>query len=120
MATFPFPALAALAARAPLGGAREVVMACFVSARLVRDATGPDAIPPSLRATRASGARAWLATLAVPVAQRAPFAKLIEASATDDPAAMRAALAVVMAVTAIYIDSGARSELEHLAQALTG
>lgn len=118
--TFPFPALAALAARVPLGGAREVVMACFVAARLVRDGIGPDAIPPSLRATRASGARAWLATLAVPAAQRAPIAKLLDSSASDDAVAIRAALAVVTGVTAIYLDSGARSELEHLAQALTG
>jgi hypothetical protein len=96
------------------------VIACFVGARLVRDAVGSDAIPPSLRATRASGARAWLATLAVPVAQRGPIARLLDSSALDDPASMRAALAVVMAVTAIYLDPGARLELEHLAQALTG
>ena len=47
---FPFPALAALAGRAPLGGQRETVLACFVAARLVRDSVGPEAIPPSLRA----------------------------------------------------------------------
>jgi len=117
---FPFPALAALAGRAPLGGQRETVLACFVAARLVRDSVGPEAIPPSLRAIRAAGARAWLATLAVPPAQRAPIAKLLESSAMDDPRPMGAALAGVMAVTAVYLDMAARSELDRLAQMLAG
>ena len=93
-------------------------MACFLAARLVRDAVGPDAIPPSLRETRAAGARTWLASIAVPVAVRSPAAKALDCSALDDTSSMRAALADVIAVTAIYLDSAANLELEKLAQAL--
>jgi len=35
--SFRFPALAALAGRAPLGGQREVVLAAYVVARLAHD-----------------------------------------------------------------------------------
>ena len=117
---FPFPALAALAGRVPLGGAREAVLACFMAARLAGDAveTGASAVPPSLRAARARGARAWLGALAVPAGVRGPVGKLIDASAAQDPSAIRAPLASVMTVTASYLDPAARSELEHLAQAL--
>ncbi len=119
---FPCPALAALAGRAALGGAREAILACFMGARLARDAmdTTDSAVPPSLRQARARGARAWLGALAVPTAVRAPVAKLIDASAGDDPAAMRAPLASVIAVTASYLDAASRSELDRLTQALAG
>ena len=119
---FPYPALAALAGRAPLGGAREAILACFMGARLARDAmdTTGGAVPPSLRQARAQGARAWLNALAVPAGVRATVAKLIDASTTDDPASMRAPLMAVIAVTASYLDSASRSELDRLAQALAG
>ena len=117
---FPFPALAARAGAEALGGSREAVMAVFVAARLVHDAldTEAGAVPPSLRAARARGARAWLGALAVPSGVRTSVGRLIEASTSDDPAAMRAPLTSVMAVTAGYLDPASRSELDRLAQAL--
>lgn len=119
---FPFPAVAALAGRVPLGGEREAVLACFMAARLARDAmqTPADAVPPSLRQARSRGARAWLGALAVPAGVRGAVAKLIDASALDDPAAMRGPLNTVIGVTASYLDAAARSELDRLAQALAG
>jgi hypothetical protein len=95
-------------------------MACFVAARLVHDAVdgGAGAVPPSLRAARARGARAWLGALAVPATMRGPLGRLIDASAADDVAAMRAALASVITVTAGHLDPGARSDLDRLAQAI--
>jgi len=121
-AAFPFPALATLAGRVPLGGAREAVMACFMAARLAQDSmkSGADAVPPSLRAARARGARAWLGALAVPSGVRTPAGRLIDATAQDDPATMRAPLASVIGVTATYLDPASRSELDRLAQALAG
>jgi hypothetical protein len=117
---FPFPALATGAGHASLGGDREVILACFVAARLVHDALDSSAgpVPPSLRRARARGARTWLGSLAVPTGVKGPMAKLVDASAADDPAALRNALASVITVTAAHLDSGSRSELHHLAQAL--
>jgi hypothetical protein len=119
---FPCPALAAAAGRAPLGGPREALLACFMAARLAHDAmdTTVAAVPPSLRRTRARGARAWLATLATPGSVKTSVAKLIDATTADDPAAMRAPLASVIAVTASYLDPASRSELDRLVQALAG
>ena len=117
---FPFPAIAAGAGHAPLGGDREVLLACFVAARLAYDAldTGAGAVPPSLRRTRARGARIWLGALAVPAAVRGPVGKLIDASSGDDAGTLHAALLAVIAVTAAYLDPASRSDLERLAQAL--
>lgn len=119
---FPFPALARLSGQAALGGPREAVLACYMAARLAHDAldTPGGAVPPSLRLARSRGARAWLGALAVPAPVRAPVAKLMDASTLNDPAALRPTLAAVIAVTAAYLDPAARSELDHLAQALAG
>lgn len=117
---FPFPALAAGAGHAALGGDREVILACFIAARLVHDAleTEDGAVPPSLRRARARGARNWLGSLALPAGVKGPMGKLIDASGADDVGAVRGALAAVIAVTAAHLDPGARSELHRLAQAV--
>lgn len=80
--SFRFRALAALAGRAVLGGPREVVLACFVGARLatalVRGAE--PALSDEVRAARASGARTWLGAIALPASTRVPLARLIDAT----------------------------------------
>ena len=88
--SFRFRALAALAGRAVLGGPREVVLACFVGARLaaalVRGAE--PALTDEVRAARASGARTWLGAIALPASTRVPLARLIDATgrpATAEP-----------------------------------
>jgi hypothetical protein len=117
---FPFPALAAGAGQAPLGGVREVLLACFVAARLSHDALdrGAGAIPPSLRRARAQGARTWLGSLAVPAGVRGPVGKLIDATAGEDLTALRGCLAAVITVTAPHLDRASRSELERFAQTI--
>ncbi len=115
---FSFPALAALAGRAPLGGARETVLALFVVARLVRDAAGPDPIPPSIRATRAAATRAWLTALALPTSVRPAMHRLVDATASDDARALRTALTAVTGVTAPYLDQAASLEIQHLGEAV--
>lgn len=115
---FSFPALAAAAGRAPLGGAREVVLACFMAARLSAAVLPPVALSEAGRAARAASARAWLASLSLPAAMRIPLARLVDATGGDDRAALAAALDGVTAVTAPHLDPAARSELADLSAAL--
>ena len=44
---FPFPALAALAGRLPLGGGREVALAALMTARLAQGVSSGDALHPA-------------------------------------------------------------------------
>lgn len=118
---FPLPALAAMAGRAPLGGPREIALACFLVGRLVVDRAGDlegGALSSEQRRTRALGARQWLGSATVPGAVRTALAKLADASAGNDPAAIHTALNSVMAVTANHLDQGARLELGRLAQTI--
>lgn len=115
---FLFPALAELAGRAPLGGAREVALACFVAARLAAGFLPPHPLDPPVRASRAAGARPWLATLALPATLRVPFARLVDATGQADPAAALAALERVQGGAGEHLDQASHAELEQLARAL--
>jgi hypothetical protein len=116
---FPFPHLAGLAGRAPIGGAREVALACFVAARLASDcaAESPDRVE-SGRSARSAGARGWLGTLALPAAVRGPLLRCVESTAEGSPRMIGEELAQVAAAGAAYLDPGSRTELESLAAAL--
>jgi hypothetical protein len=115
--SFRFPALAALAGKAPLGGQREVTLAVYLAARLAQDSLPDRDLSPASRTERCVAAKQWLASVALPAPVRAPLAKLVDSS-TGKPAAVAEALRGVMAVTADYLDSGARSELNQLSTAL--
>jgi hypothetical protein len=115
--SFRFAALAALAGRAPMGGQREVALATYVAARIADDTRPEHALSQPVRAERAGAARSWLSSLTLPTPLKAPLAQLVDAS-IGDSASAASALRGVMAVTANYLDSGARSELAHLADAL--
>src|SRR3954468_4683043 len=80
---FRFPALAALAGRAQLGGDREVALALYVAARLAQDCYSPSALSDASRAERASSARTWLSTFALPVAVKPVIARVIETTSGD-------------------------------------
>jgi hypothetical protein len=112
--TFSFAALAALAARAPIGSARDVAMSAFTTARLAEELR-PGGLPLEERQARATGARRWLAglTLAEPV--RKAFLDLIAATEQDGRAAA-AALRRVIDVTGAQLDPASRSELDRLAR----
>lgn len=77
---FRFRALASLAGRAPLGGPRELAIACFIGARLAAALTPGSTLPhdDATRAARATGARAWLASAALPAPTRASVARLFD------------------------------------------
>jgi hypothetical protein len=118
-AAFPLPALAALAGRAPLGGEREVALACLVVARLVADRLdGGSVLTVEQRRARAKGARQWLGTAAVPAAAKSALTRLAEETVDGDGNSLESAMGGVMAVTANQLDPAARLELGRLAQAV--
>jgi hypothetical protein len=116
---FPFPALANLAGRAPLGGQREIVLACLLVARVVADASsGNGLLTLEQRRARAKEVSAWLAATTIPANIRAALTRLAEGTSDDDQAHSAAALDSVMMVTANHLDPAARLELGRLAQAV--
>jgi hypothetical protein len=114
---FRFAALAALAGRAPLGGQREVALATYFVARLAHDVLPERGLLQAVRAERATNAKHWLSTLALPSPVRPALVRLIDASASDGTTVAEA-LAGVITVTANFLDSGARSDLMKLAAVL--
>lgn len=116
---FRFRSLATLAGRAPIGGAREVALACFVAARLVNDCCDPIlALDGEARAARCAGAKGWLGTIAIPAPVRTPVAKLAEASANGHPEAMAPLVSALARAAGSFLDPAARSELDALAAQL--
>jgi len=114
---FRFPALAALAGRAQLGGQREVVLATFLAARLAYDALPGGPLTPALRAERAASAKTWLSTVALPAAVRPPLAHLVEVSGGDRRSVV-VALRAVVAATSSMLDARSQTELTQLIAAL--
>ncbi len=116
--TFRFRHLASLAGRAPIGGAREVALACFVAARLAVECAGTFEQDPEGRAARAAAARTWLGTLALPSAVKAPLLRCAELSGQGTAAVVGREVAGVAAAAAGYLDAPSRTELEALATSL--
>lgn len=115
--TFRFPALAALAGRASLGGQREVVLAAYVAARLAHDTLPERRLPSSARSERVGAAKMWLSSLTLPPAIRPEIVKAVEASSGPPNRAADAIRAVLSATTGM-LDARARQELVQLASAL--
>jgi hypothetical protein len=116
---FKFRHLATLAGRAPIGGAREVALACFVAARLASDCCDPTlAVDEAARAARCAGAKSWLGTIAIPSPVRTPVAKLAEATAAANPATMAPLVTALARAAESFLDPASRSELEMLAARL--
>jgi hypothetical protein len=112
---FPFRALAARAGRASLGGEREVAMAVLMVARLAGDALRPRAAEVKQREERAAAAKAWLASIAVPVRARPALGRALDATA-GDAAAISAALEELAKVAGAWLDDPSVAEL----RAITG
>src|SRR4051812_39095440 len=115
--TFRFRALASLVGRAPIGGAREVALACFVVARLAVECREA-AEDPDVRTTRASAAPTWLGTLSLPAAVRAPVLRCADASGHEDAAPVARELATLATAASTWLDPLSRTELEALTNAL--
>lgn len=116
----PFPALAAHAGKAALGGDREVAIACFVIARLAAGLLPPYAIPTEMRVKRASACRTWLASQALPTAIRAQLLAAAESTAAAERSAISAAVRALRGQAAKHLDSASRQELDSLATRLGG
>lgn len=114
---FPFPALAALAGRLPLGGGREIALAALTAARLASGMLQPDALLASDRTVRAAAARTWLASLALPTALRAPLTRCYEATAST-PLAAAGTFRSLLTVISASLDGPASQELDRLAHKL--
>lgn len=110
--------LAALAARAPMGPAREVTLAWYLCARLIDGATGPQRLSAQVRHARAAAARSWLASAGLPTSCRMPLGKLMDAcGAEPEPDRQRIArtAADALGATAEHLEAAARAEVEQLA-----
>jgi hypothetical protein len=114
---FRFPALAALAGRAQLGGDREVALAIYLAARLVRDAVGAGSLSDAARSERANSAKTWISTCALPAHVRPAIVHLIESTAADSSHLADDLLAVV-ALARTYLDIQSQTELERLARTI--
>jgi hypothetical protein len=117
--SFPFRHLAALAGRAPIGGAREVALGCFMAARLAAD-RGPTApeLAEEARQARAAAAKSWLGTLTLPSAVRTPLLKCIESSAKGSTAGLAREVAAMRSACQSYLDAGSRAERDPLGDGL--
>jgi len=114
---FRFPALAALAGRAAIGGQREVALATYVAARLAHDLLPDRELEPAVRQERAGAAKNWLASMMLPPQVKPAVIRLIEAT-SHDRAAAAPALRGMLAVSGSQLDGAGRLELEQLADAL--
>jgi hypothetical protein len=116
---FRFRALAALVGRSALGGDREMALATLLAARLVVGAMPPQPLPQGVRVTRANGARAWFASLALPAALRQSLARLVDATASVDRDGLEPAFRAVVEMCTPPLDPMAIAELRELMRAVT-
>ncbi|MDQ6612353.1 MAG: hypothetical protein M3Y64_07965 [Gemmatimonadota bacterium] len=115
--SFPFPALAALAGRLPLGGGREIALASLTAARLAVSMLEPEPLAVADRTTRASAARVWLASLALPTTMRVPFTRCFESTA-GAPIGAAGALRSLQTLIHAHLDAPSSLELERLSRRL--
>ena len=116
--SFRFRHLAALAGRAPIGGAREVALACFVAARLAHDCRPATDDDSAARLGRCAGAKAWFGTLALPSAVRASVARCADLSVEGNQSMVATEIGLLTAAATEYLDAQSRTELENLAASL--
>ena len=117
---FRFRHLANLAGRVPIGGAREIALACFVAARLASESVHDAGEDRTAHAARAAGAKAWLGTLSLPTAIRNPVTRCTEMSVDGRAAAIGKEVAALAIAAASYLDPQSRAELDALATRLRG
>lgn len=85
-------------------------MAALMVARLACDALGPRATEVKAREQRATAAKAWLASIAVPARARPVLVRALDATARDG-AAISVALEELATVAAPLLDAASVAEL---------
>lgn len=114
---FRFPALAALAGSAAIGGRREIVLGTYLAVRLADDAFSGAGLSSDARAERARAARHWLGMIALPPSVLAALAAVLD-STTRDSAAIADGLRGALSVVGSWLDEGSRLEVRMLTDAL--
>ena len=114
---FRFRALALQSGHSPLGGARELLLALLLAARLTDGAIGRYALPAAVRRARAAAARGWLASLTLPASARQLLQRVIDATGADDPGALRAAWEATVTHVSPSLEPTSRAELRGLTAA---
>jgi hypothetical protein len=118
--SFPFRHLVGFAGRAPIGGAREVALACFVAARLAADHARSNDEEDTSRAARCAAAKAWLGTLALPAAVRTSANRCADSTIAGARQEIGRELKALSAAASAFLDTPSRAELEALAASLAG
>jgi hypothetical protein len=91
-------------------------MAALMVARLSCDAIGPRATEVKQREERATAAKSWLASIAVPARARPALVRALDATARD-AAAVAAAIDELMKVGAAWLDEPSLAELRAITAA---
>lgn len=116
---FPFPALAAGAAMAQLGGPREAGLAMLMACRLVADVAVPPLPDREARRERAQAARMWLGTLALSLPVRAAAARAFDATIDPTPETLGAGLLQLLAACGPLLDEPALADVRRLVTQVT-
>jgi hypothetical protein len=95
-----------------------VALATLLAARLVVGALPPQPLPQGVRITRANGARAWFAALALPAALRQSLARLVDATTSVDRDGLEPALRALIEVGMPQLDQLAVAELRDVLKLL--
>lgn len=90
------------------------------ASRYDEDAALEAALEAGARAVRATAARAWFASLALPAGLRTPLDRLCGTAVEGDRERAGAALASVLAAAKRHLDAASVAELERVVQALQG
>ena len=116
---FRFRALAALSARASLGGDRETVLACLQLGRLCAGLLPPYEMAPEPVLERSENTRQWLSSLAVPSGIRSTAFGIFGALSGLDRARLADAFTDLVKAASGQLDEASRAELSALIQELS-
>ena len=116
---FRFRALAALSARASLGGDRETVLTCLQLGRLCAGVLPPYEMTREQLVERTENTRQWLASLTVPSGIRSTAFGIFGALSGLDRVRCAEALTDLVKAASAQLDEGSRAELNALIQELS-
>lgn len=111
---FRFKALASHAGRAPLGGGREVTLACFAVARLAAGILPPYALGPADVSARVANMKQWLSSLTLSSQARAAALNAIDAIGGGDRQSVVVALSSLLEIAVAQLDQSSVAELHGL------
>ena len=99
------------AGRAPLGGEREIALACYAMARLAAGMLPPFMLAAGDVATRSTAAKQWLASLALPANTRTAANAVIDTVSAGNRRAAGSALRHLTDMAASHLDQSSIAEL---------